>query len=340
MKTEIIEQSEIKKAAKFIKAGELVVFPTETVYGIGADAYNDDAIRMIFLVKKRPITNPLIVHVDSIKKINEIVEYIPKSAMILMRKFTPGPLTFILKNSGKISNFISGGLDSIAVRIPSEPVALKLIKMSGVPIAAPSANLSRRPSATNFAMAIGELDGLVKGIIKKNGETKIGIESTVIGFDPKGNISILRPGAITKEMIEKELKGKFRVEYSIGKNVLSQSPGNLLEHYRPSIPVYLFKQTDNIRWYVARKDTKVLITRDTLKSYWFNKLWNMNNICVFNTLEEYAQNIYKVFVEAETVYKQILAEFVDNNKLGYSINNRLEKASLNKFIFSKQDNIN
>ncbi|AHH08702.1 threonylcarbamoyl-AMP synthase [Borrelia anserina] len=332
MKTEIIEQSEISKAAKFIRTGELVVFPTETVYGIGANAYNDDAVRMIFLVKRRPITNPLIVHVESIEKINELVEHIPKSALILMQRFTPGPITFILKNAGKISNFISGGLDSIAVRIPSEPVAIQLIKMSGVPIAAPSANLSRRPSSTNFKMAISELDGLVKGIIKKDGESKIGIESTVIRFDLKGNISILRPGLITKEMIEKELKGEFKVEYSTGKEMLSKSPGNLLEHYRPRIPVYLFKKTDNIKQYALRKDTKVLIMRDTLNSYWFNSFWNMNNICVFNTLEEYAKNIYKVFVESEKEYNQIIAELVDDSQLGYSINNRLKKASLNKFI--------
>ncbi|BCR21329.1 L-threonylcarbamoyladenylate synthase [Borrelia miyamotoi] len=332
MKTEIIKHSEIEKAVKFIKTGELVVFPTETVYGIGADAYNDDAVRMIFLAKKRPITNPLIVHVESIEKINELVDYIPKSAMVLMQKFTPGPLTFILKNASKISKFISGGLDSIAVRIPSEPIALKLIQMSGVPIAAPSANLSRRPSATNFEMAIRELNGLVKGIIKKNGESRIGIESTVIGFNSKEDILILRPGSITKEMIEKELKEEFKVEYSTGEKMLSKSPGNLLEHYRPSIPVYLFNSRDNIRWYATQKDTKVLIMRDTFKSYWFNDLWNMNNICIFNTLEEYAKNIYKIFVESEKTHKQILAEFVTNSQLGYSINNRLKKASLNKFI--------
>ncbi|QFP47762.2 L-threonylcarbamoyladenylate synthase [Borrelia miyamotoi] len=332
MKTEIIKHSEIEKAVKLIKAGELVVFPTETVYGIGADAYNDDAVRMIFLAKKRPITNPLIVHVESIEKINELVDYIPKSAMILMQKFTPGPLTFILKNTSKISKFISGGLDSIAVRIPSEPIALKLIQMSGVPIAAPSANLSRRPSATNFEMAIKELNGLVKGIIKKDGGSRIGIESTVIGFNSKEDILILRPGSITKEMIAKELKEEFRVEYSTGEKMLSTSPGNLLEHYKPSIPVYLFNPRDNIRWYAIRKDTKVLITRDTFKSYWFNDLWDMNNICIFNTLEEYAKNIYKIFVESEKTHKQIIAEFVANSQLGYSINNRLKKASLNKFI--------
>ena len=123
---------------------------------------------MIFVVKKRPITNPLIVHVDSIERIRELVEYIPTSALLLMQKFTPGPITFVLNSAGKISRFASGGLSSIAVRIPREPIALKLIKMSGVPIVAPSANLSRRPSATSFAMASRELNGLVKGIIKHN----------------------------------------------------------------------------------------------------------------------------------------------------------------------------
>ncbi|AFI31524.1 L-threonylcarbamoyladenylate synthase [Borrelia crocidurae] len=332
MKTEVIKESEIEKAVKFINSGELVVFPTETVYGIGANAYDENAIRMLFIVKKRPITNPLIVHVESIEKIKELVEYIPDSAMILMKKFTPGPITFILKNAGKISKLINGGLESIAVRIPSDPIALKLIKMSKVPIAAPSANLSKRPSATNFEMAIKELNGLVKGIIQKNEVSQIGIESTVISFDAKSNVSILRPGSITKEMIERELNGKFNVEYSLGKKILQQSPGNLLEHYRPRIPVYLFRQKDNIRKYISRKDTKILIMKNTIKSYWFNKLWNTNHICVFNTLEEYAKNIYKVFVESERTHKQILAEFVDNNQLGYSINNRLKKASLDKFI--------
>ena len=333
METKIIKYSELEKAAELIKSGELVIFPTETVYGIGADAYNDDAVKMIFLAKKRPITNPLIIHVESIEKINELVKNIPKSAMILMQKFTPGPLTFILKNASKTSKFISGGLDSIAVRIPSEPIALKLIQMSGVPIAAPSANLSKRPSATNFTMAIKELNGLVKGIIQKDDdESPIGIESTVIGFNSKENVLILRPGSITKEMIEKELKGEFRVEYSTEDKTLSKSPGSLLEHYRPRVPVYLFNSGDNIRRYAIRKDTKILIMRDTFKSYWFNDLWDMNNICVFNTLEEYAKNIYKIFVESEKTYNQILAEFVDNSQFGYSINNRLKKASLNKFI--------
>ncbi|WPM05610.1 L-threonylcarbamoyladenylate synthase [Borreliella sinica] len=331
--TQIIRSNQIHKAAKLIKTGELVVFPTETVYGIGADAYNEDAVKMIFLVKKRPINNPLIVHVDTVKKIKELSEHIPKSALMLIKKFSPGPLTYVLKKSPKISKFVSGNLDTVAIRIPANKIALNLIRASKVPIVAPSANMSKRPSSTNFEMALKELNGLVKGIIKMAGEKdfNIGIESTVIGFDLKDNVLILRPGAITKNMIEKELKGRYSVNYAETKMELEKSPGNIIEHYKPKIPVYLFKSQDNIRGYL-NKDTKILITKTTLKSYLFNFLWDKKNITVFNTLEEYAQNLYKELVNSENNYKRILSEFVKDEELGYSINNRTKKASLNRFI--------
>ncbi|MBB6031145.1 L-threonylcarbamoyladenylate synthase [Borreliella spielmanii] len=330
--TEIISSNQIQKAAKLIKMGELVIFPTETVYGIGANAYNEDAVKMIFLVKKRPIENPLIVHVDTVKKIKELSEYIPKSALMLIKKFSPGPLTYVLKKSIKISRFISGNLDTVAIRIPANKIALNLIKASKVPIAAPSANISKRPSSTSFEMALKELNGLVRGIIKtENKDFNIGIESTVIGFDLKDNVLILRPGAITKKMLEKELKGKYTVNYAETKIELEKSPGNIIEHYKPKIPVYLFKSQDNIRRYL-NKDTKILITKPTLKSYLFNFLWDKKNIKVFNTLEEYAQNLYKELVNSESSYKQILSEFVKDEGLGYSINNRIKKASSNRFI--------
>ncbi|OJH14895.1 translation factor Sua5 [Borreliella bissettiae] len=334
--TEIINRRQIQKAAKLIEMGELVVFPTETVYGIGANAYNEDAVKMIFLVKKRPINNPLIVHVDTVKKIKELSEYIPKSAIMLIKKFSPGPLTYVLKKSIKISRFVSGNLDTVAIRIPANKTALRLIKASKVPIVAPSANISKRPSSTNFEMALKELNGLVRGIIKteENKEFNIGIESTVIGFDLKDNVLILRPGAITKKMIENELQGKYTVNYAETKIELEKSPGNIIEHYKPKIPVYLFKSQDNIRRYL-NKDTKILITKDTLKAYLFNFLWDKKNITVFNTLEEYAQNLYKELVNSENNYKQILSEFLKDEELGYSINNRIKKASSNKFINKK-----
>ncbi|UER67880.1 L-threonylcarbamoyladenylate synthase [Borrelia sp. BU AG58] len=332
MKTELIGRGEIERAASFIKEGGLVAFPTETVYGLGANACDDNAVRLIFAVKRRPIVNPLIVHVDSIEKARELTSYIGRSALRLMQKFTPGPITFVLKSAGRVSRFACGGLDSVAIRIPKNPVALDLIKMSGVPIAAPSANLSRRPSATNFEMAYRELNGLVKGIIKYDVSLNIGIESTVVSFTESDDVLILRPGAVTREAIQESLGKEVSVDYALGK-AAAASPGNLLQHYRPRIPVYLFNGQDNIRKYMTNRYTKVLITRDTLNSYWFNKFYSMvHNICVYNTLEEYAASIYREFVDSEKRYKQILAEYTHNSGLGYSINNRLMKASLNKFI--------
>ncbi len=139
--TKIIYSSEIQKAAKLIKNGELVVFPTETVYGIGANAYNDDSVKMLYLVKKKAITSPSIVNVDTVAKIKELTEYIPKSALILIQKFSPGPITYVLKKSMKISKFVNGNLDTVAIRIPSNKLALKLLRLSKVPIATLSANI-------------------------------------------------------------------------------------------------------------------------------------------------------------------------------------------------------
>ncbi|UGQ16562.1 threonylcarbamoyl-AMP synthase [Borrelia sp. RT5S] len=331
MKTELIECDDIERAARLIKEGELVVFPTETVYGLGANAYNGAAVSMIFAVKMRPITNPLIVHVDSIERIRELAAYVPRSAERLMQRFTPGPMTFVLKNAGRVSRFVCGGLSSIAVRIPSHPVALSLIRTSGVPIAAPSANLSRRPSTTNFSMASKELNGLVRGIIKHGGCSSIGIESTVVSFTNTGDVLILRPGFITREAIQGALGYEFSVDYAAAEETAA-SPGNLLEHYRPRIPVYLFRRQDNIRKYFLDRATKILITKDTLNSYWFNKFRLVENMCVYDTLDEYAANLYKEFVASERAYKQIIAEYTHNHGLGYSINNRLSKASLHKFV--------
>ncbi len=214
---------------------------------------------------------------------------------MLIKRFSPGPLTYVLKKSIKISRFVSGNLDTVAIRIPANKIALNLIKASKVPIAAPSANISKRPSATNFEMALKELNGLVRGIIKleENKDFNIGIESTVIGFDLKDNVIILRPGAITKKMIEKGLQGKYTVNYAETKIELEKSPGNMIEHYKPKIPVYLFKSQDNIRRYL-NKDTKILITKPTLNSYLFNFLWD-KKILQYLTL---LKNMHKIFTKS------------------------------------------
>ncbi len=216
IKTPIISEDQFKIALKLIKMGEIIVFPTDTVYAIGANIYDEYAVRMINLVKKKSINEPLMLYVDTIEKIKELSSHVPKSAKILMEKFSPGPLTYVLKKSIKIPKFINNNLDTVAIRIPKNKTALNLIRKLKNPLVVSSANLSKRPSSTSFSMALKELNGLVGGIImpKKNKDSNIGIESTIIEFDSKDNVIILRPGAITKKMIEKVLGSRYKVNYA------------------------------------------------------------------------------------------------------------------------------
>jgi L-threonylcarbamoyladenylate synthase len=200
----------IKEASGVIKNGGTVVFPTETVYGLGANALDESASRKIFAAKGRPADNPLIVHVAD-KDISPYVEFIPEGAKVLMDKFWPGPLTIILKKSDIIHDIITAGLDSVAIRLPDNPIASRLIEESGVPIAAPSANISGRPSPTDVSHVIEDLSGKVDMILG-GGRTDVGLESTVI--DMTGRPTILRPGGITYEEL-KEVLGEVYIDPAI-----------------------------------------------------------------------------------------------------------------------------
>ncbi|AAF07698.1 L-threonylcarbamoyladenylate synthase [Borreliella burgdorferi] len=329
IKTPIISEDQFKIALKLIKMGEIIVFPTDTVYAIGANIYDEYAVRMINLVKKKSINEPLMLYVDTIEKIKELSSHVPKSAKILMEKFSPGPLTYVLKKSIKIPKFINNNLDTVAIRIPKNKTALNLIRKLKNPLVVSSANLSKRPSSTSFSMALKELNGLVGGIImpKKNKDSNIGIESTIIEFDSKDNVIILRPGAITKKMIEKVLGSRYKVNYAKETKIDLKK----MFSYRLRIPVHTFKRGDNIRKYL-KTNTKVLITRDTFKFYFFSFLWDKKNIILFDSLIEYAENLYKELVNAEEKYDQVIVEIVENEELGYAINNRIVKASSNNFM--------
>ncbi len=186
-----------------------------------------------------------------------------------------------------------------------------------------------KASSTSFSMALKELNGLVGGIImpKKNKDSNIGIESTIIEFDSKDNVIILRPGAITKKMIEKVLGSRYKVNYAKETKIDLKK----MFSYRLRIPVHTFKRGDNIRKYL-KTNTKVLITRDTFKFYFFSFLWDKKNIILFDSLIEYAENLYKELVNAEEKYDQVIVEIVENEELGYAINNRIVKASSNNFM--------
>lgn len=219
----------VHEAAQKLLRGALLVFPTETVYGLGALASNEKAIRKIFRVKGRPIHNPLILHIAEKRQLNELVQEIPSSAKILIDHFWPGPLTICFKKSKNVSDLVTAELPTVCIRQPSHPIAHRLLAMVNEPVAAPSANLSGKPSATTFRDAKRQL--LKKGVYFLPGrKSPLGIESTVVDCSGR-NLRLLRPGVITKHTLESVI-GKKIEDSSKGKKV--RSPGQLLRHYSPS----------------------------------------------------------------------------------------------------------
>lgn len=241
MNTLIIDKTDEKSllpAAEIIKKGGIVAFPTETVYGLGASAYNENAIKKIYKAKGRPSDNPLIVHISGIEEITKVAREIPENARKLLEKFAPGPFTLILKKQPDIPDIVTAGLDTVGVRIPKNATARAFINLAGVPIAAPSANISGKPSPTKAEHVIADLDGKADAIICGE-DADVGVESTII--DVTGEIPvILRPGGITKEDI---LSVCDRVE--ISQNVLTgvkdnetpKCPGMKYKHYSPDCEI-------------------------------------------------------------------------------------------------------
>ena len=201
LKIESPEDKRLAEMGEIIRNGGLVSFPTETVYGLGANAFDKNAALKVFEAKNRPCDNPLIVHINDISELDKIACDVPEGAVRLFEEFSPGPLTIILKKKDIIPHEVTAGLDSVAVRIPSHPIARALIKAAGVPIAAPSSNLSGRPSPTKAEHVIFDMNGRIDAIID-GGASSVGVESTVIELTGDG-INILRPGGITKKDLER-----------------------------------------------------------------------------------------------------------------------------------------
>ena len=232
--------------AEIIKRGGLVAFPTETVYGLGASAMDDAAVRKIFAVKNRPANNPLIAHICDLSMLDTVARDVPERLFPLMRAMWPGALTVVLPKRACVPDSVTAGGPTVAVRCPSHPVAGELIRLSGVPIVAPSANLSGRPSPTCFAHVMSDLDGKIDGAID-GGPCEFGIESTVVIPVGESALKILRPGVISPEMLESR-----GFEVTVDKNVLSPvkdgtpvaSPGMLYRHYAPRASMELVRGDD------------------------------------------------------------------------------------------------
>ena len=237
---------ELKAPAEAIKQGKLVLFPTETVYGIGANALDEEAVKKIYIAKGRASDNPLIAHIANLEMLKKLVMEVGKVEEKLIEKFWPGPLTIVFKKKPVVPDVITGGLDTVAIRMPSDIIAHKLIEYSNCPIAAPSANISGKPSGTQVEDVIGELDGKVEYVID-GGKVDIGVESTVIRVID-GVVHILRPGKVTPEdienlgipvFIEKQILG----EYKEGEKVMS--PGIKYKHYAPNTKCVLVYSKEN-----------------------------------------------------------------------------------------------
>jgi L-threonylcarbamoyladenylate synthase len=228
----------IARAAARLRRGGLVAFPTETVYGLGADALNRDAVRRVFDAKGRPATDPLIVHVAGLDGVEALTARVPPAVAVLAAQFWPGPLTLVLPRSSVVSDEVTAGLDTVAIRVPRHPIALALIAAAGVPVAAPSANLFSRPSPTTAAHVLEDLEARID-ILVDGGPTAVGVESTVL--DLSGDVpTILRPGAITREML---LAVLARVDVGTGTPAggAMPSPGMLARHYSPRAPLTLYE---------------------------------------------------------------------------------------------------
>jgi L-threonylcarbamoyladenylate synthase len=241
------DRAAIARAAACLRNGGLVAFPTETVYGLGVDALNREAVRRLFAAKQRPPTDPLIVHVGSFDLLLSLVSHVPDSARVLSQRFWPGPLTLILPRSSRVPDEVTAGLPTVAVRVPLHPVARALIDAAAVPVAAPSANLFSRPSPTQASHVVEDLDGRID-LIVDGGPTTIGVESTVLDLTT-ATPTVLRPGAVTIEML-REVIGHVLTGFGIRDSGLGDSglegrsmpsPGMLAKHYSPRAALTLFE---------------------------------------------------------------------------------------------------
>ena len=324
--TKIITKNEIIDASLCIKEGGTVVFPTETVYGLGADGLNPEAVKKIFIAKGRPSDNPLILHIADKDMLCNLVEDISPVAQKMMDKYWPGPITLIFKKSKNIIKEVCAGLDTVAVRMPSNPIARKLIHLSDTPIAAPSANLSGSPSPTVTKHVIDDLNGRVDYII--DGENcEIGLESTVVDVSGDHPV-ILRPGGITLEEL-KEIAPDTMLDDALLKEVEKpKCPGMKYTHYSPKATVTVVEgEKDNVRRYIQDKIANTSEKVGVL-SYFKNSYKNAEVIDAGCDMSEYAKGLfYNLRRFDELGVSIVYAEFEETDGIGLAVKNRLYKSA-------------
>ena len=325
----------IEEAGAIIRDGGTVAFPTETVYGLGANALDEEAVKKIFIAKGRPQDNPLIVHVCS-KNISELVKEVPEVAQRMIDKFWPGPLTIILEKNDIIPNMTSANLNTVGIRMPSSEIALKLIELSKRPIAAPSANISGRPSPTEVERCIEDLNGKVDYII--GGESSdIGVESTIIDCTVNPPL-VLRPGGITLEML-KEIDSNIEIDSALKskptENFKPKAPGMKYRHYAPKAHLKIIKGKNEktieiineiLENYIEKgNDVAILTTDENLNKFNSGKVISLGSE---NNLNEIAKNLFEALRKCDDLRVQyILCQGFEEKGVGLAIMNRLNKAA-------------
>lgn len=342
METIIISNTEnLQPAADILQKGGLVASPTETVYGLCANALNEEAVKSIYLAKGRPSDNPLIVHIAHLDMLQPLVMEISSIAKTLIEHFWPGPLTLVFKASSLVPKIVTGGLDTVAIRFPSDPTITKLIETSKLPLAAPSANTSGKPSPTNFTRVYEDLNGKIDCIIK-GGHSKFGVESTVV--DTTGDIAtILRPGGITFEMLENAL-GKVMVDPALGHKLkegeVPKAPGMKYTHYSPNADVIIVKGErakviEKINELAAHaqklgKKVGIMATDETLSQFHADTVLSVGTESDPTTI---AANLFEVLRKYDDVKMDIVyALTFSKTGIGEAIMNRLEKSAGYHFI--------
>lgn len=327
-KTKIFDTSQksLEHAAELIKSGEVVAIPTETVYGLAADALSPKSVLKIFNAKGRPSDNPLIVHIAKIESISELADYVVQPAWDIAATFFPAPLTMILPKKGSVPDIVSGGLDTVGIRMPDNFAALEIIRKSGCFLAAPSANRSGYPSPTSAHHVMADMDGRIPAIVD-GGPCRLGVESTVICFEGK-NIRILRPGFVTSADLKK-FADKVIIDdtatNSLKDGLAAISPGIKYKHYSPRADVYLVEGSIKSLAKLARSKGKgayyLIFDED-------EKHFEYPHLCYGNTPKENAAQLFSRLREIDEIgADEVFVRVPDQNGIGLAVFNRLVRAA-------------
>lgn len=348
--SELLADEGINQAARLLQQGEVVAFPTETVYGLGADALSEAAVKKIFSVKGRPQDNPLIVHIYRREQLDELVAG-PVNSKVreLAARFWPGPLTIILPRSSRVPSITCGGLDTVAVRMPSHPVARALLTRTGLPIAAPSANLSGLPSPTRADHVLIDMEGKIP-LVLDGGESPIGVESTVLDMTSSPP-RLLRPGGVSRSQLEQALGAEAKIERNyeaVSDDSGPRSPGMKYRHYAPraDLELLLAREAEKIWQYACDKDEyrALLLTEDSLaelsaippSKIHSDPTEGEQEQCKVISLgqaerpEDIAHNLFTFLRQLDGEGRElIMVEGIEPSGLGEAIMNRLRKAATN-----------